>query len=65
MSLDELIKGLLALQEQGHGSKTVLGCDDNNGAYGILGSPYVSDHYGDMGPFDLPEGTPYVVMNVG
>ena len=65
MTLSEFIKELQELEAEGHGSKTVLGCDSKSGAYGILSSPFVNDVFGDMGPFDVLEGWPYIEIAVG
>ncbi|WP_447871977.1 hypothetical protein [Serratia fonticola] len=65
IKLSELIKQLQALESSGAGDKVIYASVGASQAkYEILADPYITNHVGDGGPFDL-DGAEYVCINTG
>lgn len=65
MKLNELIKQLRKLQDEGKGDLQVYARHGASGSCYPFGSSYVTDHIDELGPFDLKKGEEYVSVYIG
>jgi len=65
MKLNELIKQLRKLQDEGKGDLQVYARHGSTGSCYPLGTPHVTNHVDELGPFDLKKGKEYVSVYVG
>jgi hypothetical protein len=65
MTLNEVIKNLIALAEQGHGEKQVFSIHGASGDVNEVSTAHITNHVGDCGPFDLEPGEEYVSIYIG
>lgn len=68
MKLDELINKLRKLQDEGKGSLQVYARCRWNGPSGScdpVGSPHVTNHVDELGPFGLKPNEEYISIYVG
>lgn len=65
MKLNELIKQLRKLQDEGKGDLQVYARHGSSGSCDPLGSSYVTKLVDELGPFDLKKDEEYVSVYVG
>ena len=65
MNLNELIRRLTKLSDDGYGDAKVFAIHGASGACDEVGPPRVSDTVGNSGPFDLEEGEEYISVYIG
>jgi hypothetical protein len=64
MKLNELIKQLRKLQDEGKGDLQVYARQGSSGSCDPLGTPHVINHVDELGPFDLKKGKEYVSASI-
>lgn len=65
MKLNELINKLRKLQDEGKGDLKVFARHGASGSCDPIGSPHVTNHVDDLGPFGLLENEEYVSIYIG
>lgn len=65
MKLNELIKQLRKLQDEGKGDLQVYACHGSSGSCYPLGLSYVTNLVDQLGPFDIKKDEEYISVYVG